>query len=153
MRKFHSSSSLNMTLRTYYFFFFLFIECHLEQMYRKVTSEPTHTSLLVACASAWPTWPQVSVNYSQITFNPNLNHCVLLQYYFLFLTLGLVHSVLPCNELVFSFPHKYLKTCQSAVFIIHFSLLCCHHWTSLFQNLLGKMTRNIAFYFLVPSLD
>lgn len=96
-------------------------------MYGKDTSDLTHISLLVACALAWHTWPQVSVNYSQVTFNPNLSRCVLLQYYFLFLTLGLVHSVLPCNELVFSFPDRYLKTCQSAVFIIHFSLLCCHY--------------------------
>lgn len=53
----------------------------------------------------------------------------------------------------FSFPHRYVKACHIAVFIIHFPLLCCHLGTSLFQNLWEKMTRNRAFYFLVPSLD
>lgn len=122
-------------------------------MYEKDISDLTHISHLVVCALALSPSLHISVNYSQVTFISNLRHYMLLQCYFLFLTTGLVHSVLPCSELLSLFPHRYLKTCQSAVFIIHFSLLFCHHGTSLFQNLLGKMTRNIAFYFLVRSLD
>ena len=89
-----------------------------------------------------------------VSCNGNLACYVLLQSYFLYFWLWAwcIQSY-QAMEALFFFPHKCLKTHQSAVFIIHFSLLCCHHWTSLFQSLWEKMTRNIAFYFLVPSLD
>lgn len=47
-------------------------------MYGKDTSDLMQIFLLVLSTLALSTWPQVSVNYSQVTFNPNLSHCVLL---------------------------------------------------------------------------
>lgn len=55
-------------------------------------------------------------------------------------------------QAAFLFPHRYLKTCQSGVFIIHFSLLCCHHWTSLFQSLLGENDKKQRILFPHPFI-
>lgn len=126
------SMSLNWNKEILFFFWYKsqniqlsFIICQLELMYGNGISHLTYMSCLVTCAWALSTWLQVSVNYSHVTFNPNLTQYVMLQCYNIFFIsdFGLGPFSSATQWVVFSYFHIgiwKLVTVLFSLYIFHY---------------------------------